>query len=156
PPSRSSARPPSCGRFAAVERRRGETCAPLPATSGMMDGVRHDTPLDELPEDDRSGAVPPQPPLLTRRVLTQTIALVTAALAVAAMVALPSGYVVRMPGPTFDTLDMTGTPVIEVTGAETFPSAGQLRFTTVSALGNRDAQVPVLRLVRAWFDPDEG
>lgn len=121
-----------------------------------MDGVRHDTPLDELPEDDRSGAVPPQPPLLTRRVLTQTIALVTAALAVAAMVALPTGYVVRMPGPTFDTLDMTGTPVIEVTGAETFPSAGQLRFTTVSALGNRDAQVPVLRLVRAWFDPDEG
>ncbi|MGP7960410.1 YlbL family protein [Sanguibacter sp. A247] len=97
-----------------------------------------------------------QVPLMTRRVLTQTIALVTAALALAGLVAIPTGYVVRLPGPTFDTLGSDGTEVIEVTGAETFPSTGQLRFTTVSALGNREASVPVARLVRAWFDPDEG
>lgn len=120
-----------------------------------MDDVRPHPPTDELPDDARPGEQP-RPPLLTRRVLTQTVALVTAALALAATVALPTGYVVRMPGPTVDTLDTTGTPVIEVQGAETFPSTGQLRFTTVSALGNRDAHVPVLRLVRAWLDPDEG
>ncbi|WP_240916048.1 PDZ domain-containing protein [Sanguibacter sp. HDW7] len=118
----------------------------------MSDAPQQPTlPGDLAPVDER-----PQLPLLTRRVLTQSIALVTTALAVAAAIALPTGYVVRMPGPTFDTLGTGGTPVIEVTGAETFPSTGQLRFTTVSALGNRDRTVPVARLVRAWLDPDEG
>lgn len=127
----------------------------------MMDDVPHDVP-PQPPADAYLGPAETRDdewrhvPLMTRRVLTQTIALVTAALALAALVALPTGYVVRLPGPTFDTLGSDGTDVIEVTGAETFPSAGQLRFTTVSALGNREASVPVARLVRAWFDPDEG
>lgn len=121
-----------------------------------MDDVPHDSQQHEIPDAAPPSAGGPQPPLLTRRVLTQTIALVTTALAIAATVALPTGYVVRMPGPTFDTLGADGAPVIEVTGAETYPSKGELRFTTVSALGNRESPVPVLRLVRAWIDPDEG
>jgi len=116
-----------------------------------MDDVPDDPQLPVSPDDSR-----PDAPPLTRRVLTQTIALVVAALALAGVAALPTGYVVRMPGPTFDTLGGDGTPVIEVSGAETFPSQGQLRLTTVSALGNRSSRVPVVRLVRAWLDPDEG
>lgn len=121
-----------------------------------MDDVPDDPQQPLLPDDLSTVDERPLPPLLTRRVLTQTIALVTTALAIAAAVALPTGYVVRMPGPTFDTLGSEGTPVIEVKGAETYPSKGQLRFTTVSALGNRERTVPVVRLVRAWLDPDEG
>ena len=42
-------------------------------------------------------------------------------------------YVVVGPGPTYDTLGaVNGTPIVEVSGKETYPTSGQLRMTTVS------------------------
>lgn len=42
-------------------------------------------------------------------------------------------YVVVGPGPTYDTLGtVNGTPIVEVTGTQTYPTSGQLRMTTVS------------------------
>lgn len=47
--------------------------------------------------------------------------------------ALRVPYVALGPGPTFNTLsEVDGTEVVEVTGAETFPTAGNLNLTTVS------------------------
>ena len=42
-------------------------------------------------------------------------------------------YVVVGPGPTYDTLGtVNGTPIIDVSGTQTYPTSGQLRMTTVS------------------------
>ena len=42
-------------------------------------------------------------------------------------------YVVVGPGPTYDTLSaINGTPIVEVSGKQTYPTSGQLRMTTVS------------------------
>lgn len=42
-------------------------------------------------------------------------------------------YVSVSPGPTYDTLaSLGGTPIVEVSGTETYPTSGQLRMTTVS------------------------
>jgi Lon-like protease len=42
-------------------------------------------------------------------------------------------YVAIGPGPTFDTLgDVNGAPVIQINGEQTYPTAGELRMTTVS------------------------
>lgn len=72
---------------------------------------------------------------------------------------LPASYVVRGPGPTFDTLGAAeqdgDEPLITITGAETYPTTGQLRFTTVSGLGTPDNRPALGQLVFAWLDPDE-
>ncbi|PFG36211.1 PDZ domain-containing protein [Flavimobilis soli] len=96
-------------------------------------------------------------PLLTRRAVVQSAAVVVAAVGLAIMLALPTSFVVRMPGPSFDTLGGEGDDrVIVIEDRKTYEPSGQLRLTTVSALGNPESRVPVLRLVRAWIDPDEG
>lgn len=46
---------------------------------------------------------------------------------------VPVPYVAIGPGPTFDTLGQSdGTPVVQVTGQQTYPTTGELRMTTVS------------------------
>lgn len=69
-------------------------------------------------------------------------------------VLVPAPYAVRMPGPTVDTLgESDGTPLITVADAETFPSDGQLRLTTVSVAGGPGFPVGVGSVVRGWLDP---
>jgi len=42
-------------------------------------------------------------------------------------------YVVVGPGPTYDTLSaINGTPIVDISGTQTYPTSGQLRMTTVS------------------------
>ena len=54
-----------------------------------------------------------------------------ALLGVGGLVRVP--YVALGPGPTYDTLGkVEGEPVVEVDGTKTYPTAGQLRMTTVS------------------------
>lgn len=64
----------------------------------------------------------------------------------------PVPYVVEGPGPTVDTLGTEDKkPVIEVSGRQTYPSAGQLRLVTVGVQPNTD----LLSALRAWFNGDE-
>jgi len=64
----------------------------------------------------------------------------------------PVPYVTLGPGPTVDTLGTAdGHPVIEVDGAPTSTSAGQLRLVTVSVL----SELTVLDAVRGWLSPRE-
>jgi len=74
-------------------------------------------------------------------------ALLTALLAVGVMAA-PLPYVVLKPGPTVNTLGSSdGNQVIQVTGAKTTQSAGQLRLTTV----NVQSQVELVWAISSWF-----
>ena len=74
---------------------------------------------------------------------------------------LPTSYVIQRPGPVYNTLGTTestqGTqvPLIEVDGAETFPTAGALDLLTVQVVGNRERTPSWLELATAWFDPSK-
>jgi PDZ domain-containing protein len=66
---------------------------------------------------------------------------------------LPVPYVVESPGPTFNTLGQSqGSPVISVTGRETYPAAGNLDLTTVYVAGGPNGPVSILAAFSAWLD----
>ncbi|HEY0216727.1 MAG TPA: PDZ domain-containing protein [Cellulomonas sp.] len=101
-------------------------------------------------EDDR-----PAPPLTRRAVLLSGGMLVTAALLVVALL-LPVPYAVNSPGPTLDTLgEHDGTPLITVSGAETYDSTGQLRLTTVSSTGGPGYPTSLLGALAGWLSPSD-
>lgn len=66
---------------------------------------------------------------------------------------LPVPYVVETPGPTYNTLGQSqGSPVIKVSGRETYPAAGNLDLTTVYVSGGPNSPVSVLGAFTAWLD----
>ncbi|MEO8284467.1 MAG: S16 family serine protease [Pseudarthrobacter sp.] len=66
---------------------------------------------------------------------------------------IPVPYVVERAGPTFNTLDRSGdTPVIRVTGHETYPAKGNLDLTTVYVEGGPTGPVSILGVFGAWLD----
>ncbi|MDQ0690321.1 PDZ domain-containing protein [Arthrobacter sp. W4I7] len=66
---------------------------------------------------------------------------------------LPVPYVIESPGPTFNTLGQSqGSPVISVTGQETYPAAGNLDLTTVYVDGGPSGPVSILGAFSAWLD----
>ncbi|MGP4031377.1 YlbL family protein [Pseudarthrobacter sp. 1C304] len=67
-------------------------------------------------------------------------------------VSLPVPYAIESPGPTFNTLGSdNGTPVISVTGRETFPAEGNLDLTTVYVDGGPNGPVTVIEALTAWL-----
>ena len=70
----------------------------------------------------------------------------------------PTPYVVERPGPVYDTLGTTEVdgekvPVIDITGAETFPTDGRLDLLTVYLDGSREHPLDWFDVIGAWFDP---
>ncbi|WP_414004224.1 PDZ domain-containing protein [Pseudarthrobacter sp. IC2-21] len=66
---------------------------------------------------------------------------------------IPVPYVVERAGPTFNTLDRSGdTPVISVTGHETYPAKGNLDLTTVYVEGGPTGPVSIVGVFGAWLD----
>jgi PDZ domain-containing protein len=64
----------------------------------------------------------------------------------------PVPYVQLEPGPTFNTLGKDhDKDVIQITGADTTTSAGELRFLTVGVV----AELTLLEAIEGWFDGDE-
>ena len=67
---------------------------------------------------------------------------------------IPVPYVVETPGPTYNTLGQNqGTPVIKVTGTDSYPAAGNLDLTTVYVSGGPTGPVNILGAFSAWLDP---
>jgi PDZ domain-containing protein len=68
---------------------------------------------------------------------------------------LPVPYVALRPGPTTDTLGRLGkTPLIQITGARTYPSTGHLNFVTVAYQGGPGNRIDLFTALRGWLDPD--
>ncbi|YCQ26865.1 signal protein PDZ [Arthrobacter sp. Z4-13] len=66
---------------------------------------------------------------------------------------LPVPYVIETPGPTYNTLGQSqGSPVISVTGRETYPAAGNLDLTTVYVSGGPNSPVSIMGVFSAWLD----
>jgi Lon-like protease len=91
---------------------------------------------------------------MSRRIRTLTVAgvLLVALLAGASLFPVP--YVVYSPGPVEDTLgEWEGKPVIEIDGADVYPTDGVLNLTTVGVTP-ADRKLDLLRALQAWVDPD--
>lgn len=66
---------------------------------------------------------------------------------------VPVPYVVESPGPTFNTLGQAqGSPVISVTGTQTYPAQGNLDLTTVYVDGGPNGPVSILGAFTGWLD----
>lgn len=105
--------------------------------------------------------VPDEPRMRRRRgVRIGWTLLLVAILGVTVMAWVPSSYVVRQPGSTYDTLgsvtiDDEEVELIEIPGETVYPTEGSLRLLTVGVVGSRRTPVPWLDIVRAWFDPSK-
>jgi PDZ domain-containing protein len=67
----------------------------------------------------------------------------------------PVPYAEMTPGPTFDTLgSYQGTPLVTISGRQTFPTRGQLRMVTVG-VSSQDYQMPLGTALVGWLRSDE-
>jgi PDZ domain-containing protein len=85
---------------------------------------------------------------------------VVALLVILAVAVIPSPYVVQKPGPVFDTLGSVEfgdgeVSLIDIEGAETYPTEGTLSMLTVSIQGNRDQPLTWFEVVRSWLTPSQ-
>lgn len=78
------------------------------------------------------------------------------ALALAGLSFLPSGYVIERPGQVFNVMgEINGKQVISSSDLESYPSESRFDITTVSLLGNREANPNWIQVLAAWADPDQ-
>ncbi|WP_309127986.1 PDZ domain-containing protein [Microbacterium sp.] len=92
------------------------------------------------------------------RVVSGIIALSISLVALMGLTFIPTPYVIQQPGPVYDTLgnalsaDGAEVPLIEVDGAQVFPTGGTLDLTTVQVVGNRQHPPTWFQLMMAWLD----
>jgi Lon-like protease len=90
-----------------------------------------------------------RPGLLAGVLLTATFVAIAVAAALT-FVGLP--YVVMSPGPATNILGKAdGKPLLSIQGAPTYPTSGNLDFTTVSVDGGPGVRVTVYDLAQAWL-----
>jgi len=80
-------------------------------------------------------------------------ALTTGALLAVALL-LPVPFVKMAPGPTFNVIgEADGQPVIQISGAQTYPVTGNLDMTTVLESGGPRGGLTLVDAVASWLDP---
>jgi PDZ domain-containing protein len=68
---------------------------------------------------------------------------------------IPVPYVALRPGPTTNTLGQLGkVPLIQISGAKTYPKSGHLNFVTVAYQGGPGNRIDLFTALRGWVDPD--
>lgn len=97
---------------------------------------------------------------LRRRTRTYLALAVVGALLVAALTSLGLPYVVMRAGPVTNilgTTDESGTakPVLAIEGATTYPTQGELDFTTVVIVGGPGHSATAMDLLVAWLSPSQ-
>ncbi|MET0812868.1 MAG: S16 family serine protease [Microbacterium sp.] len=96
---------------------------------------------------------------MSRGMIAGVWALVVALVILLVLTFLPTSYVIQRPGPVYNTLgtasstDGTQVPLIQIDGAETYPTEGALDLLTVQVVGNRERTPSWFELALAWFDP---
>src|SRR5206468_1644462 len=115
-------------------------------------GVSHE--LTGVPAPPQQPAPAPRE-TLRPRTLVLLVSAFFSVLLVAVVALLPVPYAVLSAGPALNTLSsLSGKPLIEISGRQTYPTTGGLYLTTVGVLGGpRPVSLPVV--LRAWLDPDE-
>jgi len=107
-----------------------------------------------LDENDPFDVPPYEPERVSPRSLMLSVGMLVTAVLLALLVVLPTPYAVNSPGPTRDVLgEHDGTPLIQISGAETFDSTGELRLTTVSGTGGPGFPSTILGALQGWLSP---
>ena len=107
------------------------------------------------PQGSGSMPSPETGPVVTPRTRTLSWAGLVTVLLLAVLVFLPAPFVVNSPGPTFDTLgESGGKPVLQISGAKTYPTTGELRLVTVLEAGGPGFSVTLDQAVEGWFRKD--
>jgi len=89
-----------------------------------------------------------------RRAAVLSITGLVGSILIAVLTVLPAGFAIGGPGPTFDTLgEKDGTPLVQISGAPTYPSTGELRLTTVSVSDAGETPFTLGRVLSAWSSP---
>ena len=92
---------------------------------------------------------------MSRRAATLLVAAAGVLIALAVAVVSPVPYVALTPGPTLNTLGVSGSrPLIQIKGHPTYPTSGHLNMVTVSFLGGPGTAFNVFAALRAWLSPD--
>ena len=113
----------------------------------------HTLPLGE--QLVRAGVLTPDDELPADRPTPRAVVLSVGALATSVLVGLlaiiPAPYAVNGPGPTRNVLgEVDGAPLIEVEGAPTYPSTGELLLTTISGIGGPGYRAYLLNVLEGW------
>lgn len=88
---------------------------------------------------------------------TSTLALLVSATVTLGILAiaffLPVPFVKLAPGPTFNVIgEVDGAPVIQISGAETYPTSGELDMTTVRESGGPRGGLTFVDAIGSWFN----
>ena len=93
---------------------------------------------------------------MSRRAATLLVAAAGVLIALAVAVVSPVPYVALTPGPTLNTLGVSGSkPLIQVKGHPIYPTTGHLNMVTVSFLGGPGTNFNIFAALRAWLSPDD-
>ena len=133
-----------------TQQTRDADDAAVPGGSDAGAPVAEPNP-DPLTGPDGDAGI--EPPPVTPRAVTLSVATVLTALLVSGLALLPAPYAISSPGPTRDTLGEVGdTALITVDGAETHESSGELLLTTVSVAGGPAYPASLVDVLRGWAD----
>ncbi|MDO8306960.1 MAG: S16 family serine protease [Actinomycetota bacterium] len=92
----------------------------------------------------------------TRRGWMLIVAAMTSLALLVAAFLLPVPFVKLAPGPTFNVIgEQDGEPVIQISGAETFPTTGSLDMVTVLESGGPRGGLVFVDAIASWLDPDD-
>ncbi|ADG75351.1 PDZ/DHR/GLGF domain protein [Cellulomonas flavigena DSM 20109] len=124
-----------------------------PAPGDAVDPVAHPA-ADPVAHPAADPAAQPEDdplPRPTPRAVIQSVGMLAAAVLVGILAVVPAPYAVNGPGPTTDVLgEVGGSPLIEVDGATTYPSTGELRLTTISGVGGPGYPAYLVNVLRGW------
>ncbi len=103
---------------------------------------------------EASTPVPAERTASTRRATVMSVTGLATSALIALLTIVPSPYAIGSAGPTFDTLgEVDGTPLVEIEGAPTYTSSGELRLTTVSVSNAGSQPFTLGRVLAAWASP---
>lgn len=93
---------------------------------------------------------------MSRRAATLLVAAAGVLIALAVAVVSPVPYVALTPGPTLNTLGVSGSkPLIQIKGHPVYPTSGHLNMVTVSFLGGPGTNFNIFGALRAWLSPND-
>ena len=104
------------------------------------------------PLDDVYLSLSEQPP--SRRANVMAATGLTGSLLLAVLTVAPAQYAIEGPGPTFDTLSTADdVRLVQIEGATTYTSTGELRLTTVSVSDASSKRFTVGAVIQGFFSP---
>jgi PDZ domain-containing protein len=102
--------------------------------------------------DDVYLSLSERPP--SRRANVMAATGLAASLLIAVLTVVPAQYAIEGPGPTFDTLSTVDeAPLVEIEGATTYQSSGELRLTTVSVSNASSQRFTLGAVIEGFFSP---